>query len=410
MDLQKNLYKYANLVINKALQIKKDDFLLINGQVENKDFICILAEEAFKAGAKDVKIKYSDENFTKLRYKYASKETLSNVENYIVDEYDSYIEKGAKVLSLVGGNPNILSEIDSDKIIASGTARSKALKNFNANLMKNSNSWCVIGAAVKSWAKVVFPDLDENEALNKLWELILYTCRIDNNDPIENWDKHIVNLKKNSEFLNREQFDYFVIKNDRGTDLKIGMPENYIFTGASEDNLRSEEFIANMPTEEVFSAPHKDRVDGIVYNTKALNLNGVIVDDFFLKFKDGKVVDYDAKVGYEALDNLLKSYENADRLGEIAFVPYDSPISNTNILFYNTLFDENASCHIALGKAYPSSIKNGENMSDEELSKNGINDSLTHVDFMIGDGSTEIIGVKKDSSKIQIFKDGNFVI
>ena len=410
MTLNDNLKKYANLVLKEGLKIKKDDLLVIRAQVEMIDFIRLLTETAFELGAKDVKINFRDEYISKMRFQNASIETLEEVPQYFIDEQNSYINKKAKILSIVGNDPNLLSDVNPDKIKASVLANSKALKDFSAKMMNNETSWCVIGAAVPSWAKVVFPELPIDEAMEKLWNLIFYTVRVDKEDPVLEWEKHTTNLERWYEFLNNHQFEYLEYKSEKGTDLKIRLPKNYIFAGGSEFNRHGEEFIANMPTEEVFSMPHRDGANGIVYNTKPLNYNGNLIDDFYLKFKDGVVVDFDAKTGYDTLKNMLDSDEGAKRLGEVALVPYHSPISDTKILFYETLYDENASCHLALGKAYPTCIKGGEDMTDEELLENGVNDSVIHVDFMIGDETTNIKGITYDNKEIQIFENGDFVI
>ncbi|WP_036729003.1 aminopeptidase [Peptoniphilus mikwangii] len=410
MSFKENLKKYANLIIREGLKIKKDDLLVIRGPVETYEFINLIAETAFEAGAKDVFVNYSDQNLAKIRYNNASIETLSDIPQYFIDEQNGYIEKKAKFLSITGDDPNLLSDVNPEKVKAAVKAKSIALKSFSEKMMNSECSWCVVGVAVPSWAKVVFPNLSEEEAVKKLWDTIFYTVRVTEDNPISAWETHSNNLKKWSDFLNEKQFEFLEYHSENGTDLKIRLPENHIFSGASEFNRYGEEFIANMPTEEVFSMPHRDGVNGIVYNTKPLNYNGNLIDDFYLKFKDGVVVDFDAKIGYETLKNMLDSDEGSRRLGEVALVPYHSPISNTKILFYNTLYDENASCHLALGKAYPICIKGGESMSTEELIKNGANDSIIHVDFMIGDSTTNIVGISKSGERTQIFKDGNFVI
>lgn len=410
MTLQDNLKKYADLIINEGLKIKKDDIVVLRGEVEMIDFMRLLTETAFKAGAKDVKLNFRDEYISKLRYENASIETLEEVPQYVIDEQNDYMNKKAKFISLVGNDPNLLSNVNPDKVKASVIARSKALKDFSAKMMNNEASWCVAGVAVPSWAKVVYPDLPVEEAVEKLWNLIFYTVRVDKEYPIKEWDKHIENLKKWSDFLNENQFEYLQYNSEKGTDLRIRLPKNYIFCGGAEFNRSGEEFVANLPTEEVFSMPHRDGANGIVYNTKPLNYGGNLIDGFYLKFKDGVVVDFDAKIGYDTLKNMLSSDEGAKRLGEVALVPYHSPISETGVLFFETLYDENASCHLALGKAYPTCIEGGEDMNDEELLANGVNDSVIHVDFMIGDATTEIKGIKADGKEVQIFKNGDFVI
>lgn len=410
MTFTENLKKYSNLILEEGLKIKKGDYLVIRGQVEMIEFIRLLTETAYKLGAKDVKINFRDEYISKIRYENASIETLEEVPQYFIDEQNSYMDKKAKILSIVGNDPNLLADVDPTKIKASIISTSKALRDFNAKMMNSEISWCVVGAAVPSWAKVVFPDIPTDEAMKKLWDLIFYTVRADKDDPVAEWEKHLSNLDKWADFLNKHQFEYLQYNSEKGTDLRIRLPKNYIFAGGSEYNRHGEEFIANIPTEEVFSMPHRDGANGIVYNTKPLNYNGNLIDDFYLKFKDGVVVDFNAKTGHDTLKNILSSDEGAKRLGEVALVPYHSPISETKVLFFETLYDENASCHLALGKAYPTCIEGGENMSDEELLQNGVNDSIIHVDFMIGDETTEIKGISYDNEEVQIFKNGDFVI
>lgn len=410
MSLQKNLEKYADLVINQGLRVKKGDKVVLRVQVELYNFARLLAETAYKAGADEVIMEYRDEILSKLKYDNASLETLGFVPDFAVAEQKYYMDNAAKFLSVVGNDPNLLKDTDPEKIKTSILARSKALKEISARMMNSETSWCVIGGATKAWANIVFPELSDEEAIEKLWNLIFYTVRVDKEDPIGAWDEHARNLKNWSKFLNDHKFEYLKYSSEKGTDLKIKLPENYIFEGAGEFNSYGEEFIANMPTEEVFSLPHRDGANGIVYNTKPLNYNGNLIDDFWLEFKDGVVVNFDAKQGYEVLKNLLDSDEGSRRLGEVALVPYHSPISETNTLFYETLYDENASCHLALGKAYPTCIEGGDKMSDEELLAAGVNDSVVHVDFMIGDSTTDIKGITYDGEEIQIFKNGDFVI
>ncbi|WP_071026788.1 aminopeptidase [Peptoniphilus raoultii] len=410
MNLEIMFEKYAELIIDCALKVKKDDILVIRSPIESAELARAMAKKAYELGAKKVKIDYRDEKFSRLRFNYESEEILSDIQKFEVDKENYFIDNKAKYLSITGGNPYNLKGIDSKKIIAANAASGKAFKDFSEKLMANYTSWCVIGAAMPSWAKIVFPDLSEEEGTEKLWEEIFYSMRLFDENPKKSMEIHVNNLKKYSDFLNSHNFKYLYYKSKKGTDLKVQLPENYIFNGSSEKNSYGEEFIANVPSEEVFSLPHKYGVNGIIYNTKPLNNGGSLIDDFYLKFKDGKVIEFDAKKGYEELKGILESDEGSKRLGEVALVPFDSPISNRNILFYNTLYDENASCHFALGKAYPTCIRNGEDLDPKNYDKIGINDSIVHVDFMVGDESTEIIGEDYNGNKIQIFKNGNFAI
>ncbi len=407
MDLQNRIEKYAELIIKTGLAIKKDDVLVIRIPVENYEFGHILAKKAFEQGAKDVKFNYRDQDFSVIKFKYASEEVLKDIPQYFIDEQNHYVDTNCKFISVIGEDPNGLKDSDPDKVMIANKASREALKHFSAEMMRNKVSWCVVGVPTKAWAKIVFPDLEEDKAVEKLWNMILDTSRV-GEDPEKNWEEHISSMKKHSKFLNENEFEYLHVTSSNGTDLKIGLPEGYIFQGCGEGNLRGERFVANIPTEEVFSMPHKDKVDGIVYASKPLNYNGSLIENFWFKFENGKVVDFHAKKGHDVLKNMLSMDEGATHLGEVALVPYDSPISNTKILFYETLYDENASCHLALGKAYPTCIEGGPDMSEEELRAHGVNDSMIHVDFMFGYKDSHIVGVKKDGTKVDVFVNGNW--
>ena len=320
------------------------------------------------------------------------------------------MEKKAKYLSVTGSDPDAFKGVDSEKLFKANLASSKALKDFSAKMMANYVSWIVVGASIPSWATKVFPDLSEDEAVRKLWYEIFSSVRLFEDDPEKALEDHVNNLNRYSKFLNENKFEKLHYKSERGTDLEVCLPKGYIFAGAGDVNSDGEEFIANMPSEEVFSAPRLDGVNGKVYSTMPLNYNGNLIEDFYLVFKDGEVIDYDAKSGREYLKNIIETDEGSKRLGEVALVSHNTPISMRKVLFYNTLYDENASCHFALGKSYPSCIEDGEKLTIEELKERGMNDSLTHVDFMVGDARTEIIGIKENGEEVQIFKDGNFVI
>ncbi|MBE3101787.1 MAG: aminopeptidase, partial [Firmicutes bacterium] len=253
-----------------------------------------------------------------------------------------------------------------------------------------------------------FPDLTEDKAIIRLWEAIFKSVRVDMDNPVTAWSEHKTVLKKNMDYLNKNQLQYLHLKNSIGTDLKVMLPKNHIWLGGSEYSADGVEFIANMPTEEIFTVPARKGVDGTVVSSMPLNYNGNLIEDFSITFKDGQIIDFQAKNGYETLKQLVKTDEGSRYLGEIALVPYDSPISNMNILFYNTLFDENASCHLAIGKAYPVCLKDSEAMSKDELKAAGVNDSLVHVDFMFGTADMKIEGMTASGEMIIIFENGNF--
>ena len=402
--------KYVELILKVGLKIKDGDKLVVRCPIEARDFAVECTRKAYELGTGEVVVDYRDQLISRLKYENESLDVLTDIPKHKVDKENYYMEKKAKYLSVTGSDPDAFKGVDAEKLFKSNLANSKALRDFSAKMMANYVSWIVVGASIPSWATKVFPDLEEGEAVRRLWFEIFNSVRLFEEDPIKALENHVDNLNRYSKFLNEAKFEKLIYKSQKGTDLEVGLPKGYIFAGAGDVNSDGEEFIANMPSEEVFSAPRLDGVNGKVYSTLPLNYNGNLIEDFYLVFKDGEVVDYDAKAGKEYLKNILDTDEGAKRLGEVALVSYNTPISMRKVLFYNTLYDENASCHFALGKSYPTCLEGGEKLSIEELKERGMNDSLTHVDFMVGDETTEIIGVKENGDQVQIFKEGNFVI
>ncbi len=402
------LKKYAQLVVKTGVNLQKEQILVITSPIECAEFTRMIAEKAYKEGAKDVVIHWKDELFSKIRYMNAPEEVFEEFSQWEKELYISNARKGAAFISIAASDPEIMKNVDPKRMAKAQKSRSIALKEFREKLMANKNSWLVVSIPTVAWAKKVFPDLSDNEAVEKLWETIFKTVRVDKEDPVAAWEEHKENLKKSLDFMNSNQFKYLHYTNSIGTDLKIELPEEHIWLGGSELTPEGVEFIANMPTEEIFTLPKKTGVNGKVVSSMPLNYNGNLIEDFSLTFKDGKIIEFSAEKGYDTLKTLIETDEGSHYLGEVALVPYDSPISNTKILFYNTLFDENASCHLAIGKAYPVCIKGGEDMKEEELEKLGVNDSLVHEDFMIGTKDLNIRGITKDGKEIQVFKDGNF--
>lgn len=408
MSLQERISNYAKVVAKIGINTQENQEIVIKASIEARDFALKVSEECYKLGAKKVSIDWNDQVLSRQLLTYASVETIEDVPGWFIEKNEEAIEKGSGFISIISDDPDGLAGVDSEKLKASMVSRSKALRNYMKAIMNNECPWCVTAASSVAWAKRLFPELSEEEGYLKLWDLILTACRVDG-DGVANWEEHISILDEKATFLNDNQFEQVHIKSDNGTDLYVGLPKNHIWQSAgSVAGKTGERFVANIPTEEVFTLPHKDNTHGIVYNTKPLNYAGVVIDEFWLKFEAGAVVDFDAKRGKEVLANLLSTDEGAKKLGEVALVPFHSPISNTNILFLETLYDENASCHLALGKAYPTCLVDGEKMTDEQLKEAGANDSLVHVDFMIGEKTTTISGVTSDGKEIAIFKDGNW--
>ncbi|MDO4813758.1 MAG: aminopeptidase [Gemella sp.] len=408
MTLEQRIKNYADVVAKIGINVQKDQEIVIRSSIEARDFALKLSESCYQAGAARVTIDWMDQKLQKQLLTYASEETISDVPQWFTDRHEDAAARKSGFISVISDDPDGLAGVDSAKLKAAMTSRSKALRNYMKTIMNNENPWCVTAASSVAWAKKLFPELDDEEAYLKLWDLILTACRVDG-DGVANWEEHIKVLDEKATFLNDAQFEKVHITSENGTDLYLGLPNNHIWQSAgSIAGKTGQRFVANIPTEEVFTLPHKDVAEGIVYNTKPLNYGGVLIDGFWLKFEGGKVVDFGAEKGESVLENLLNTDEGSRRVGELALVPFHSPISNTNILFLETLYDENASCHLALGKAYPTCLVNGENMSEEELAAAGANDSLTHVDFMIGDATTKITGITKDGQEVAIFEAGNW--
>lgn len=402
------LKKYASLIVKEGINIQKNQILVINSPIECAEFTREISEIAYKEHAKDVVVVWNDELLAKIKYLNAPEEIFEEFPNWRKELYVSYAKKGAAFLSISASDPELMKEVEPERLMKANKAGSIALKEYREKLMSDKNVWCVVSVPTKAWSKKVFPNLSEDEAVEKLWSAIFNAVRADVEDPVASWKVHKNNLRKSMNFLNENNFKYLQYKNSLGTDLEIELPKNHLWLGGSSRTPENVEFIANIPTEEVFTLPKKTGVNGIVVSSKPLNYRGNLIEDFSITFKEGRIVDFTAKKGYDSLKSLIDTDEGSKYLGEVALVPYDSPISNSNILFYNTLFDENASCHLAIGEAYPVCIKNGENMSKDELKSMGVNHSIEHVDFMIGTEDLSIIGTKENGEKITVFRNGNF--
>ncbi len=407
MGYEKQLKKYAELLVKVGLNVQEKEPVYIQASIDASEFVHLVVEEAYKIGAEDVKVSYKDDRIAQLKYQYEPESFFENVKQYDIDEKMDYLDRKAAFLSIVSSSPDSLKDADPNKIRKSMAANGKAFKDYMVAVQSDRMSWCVASYPSVGWAKMMFPELSDDEAGNKLLETILKTVRVDQEDPVKAWEEHDHLLHEKADYLNNKKYKALHYKSE-GTDLTIELPNGQYWSGASSVNSKGNSFVANMPTEEVFTAPHKNGVNGTVSNTLPLSYSGNIIDDFTLTFKDGEVVDYKAGVGEEILKSILETDEGSKRLGEVALVPVDSPISNMNTLFYNTLFDENASCHIALGSAYAFCIEGGKDMTAEQLAENGLNDSTTHVDFMIGSKDLSIDGILENGEKEPVFRDGNW--
>ncbi len=400
------LEKYAEVVIKVGLNLRNDQHLSIRGNVDDAPFIRKVAENAYKAGARYVDVLWDDENIKRTRLQHADPETLTTLPDWLYHRYEEYSKRGDAELAILSSNPDLYNGIDSDRI---AITRKTLYQKIVEPLRKYNNyaNWCVVSTAAPAWAKKVFPNLPEKEAQTKLWEAIFRACRIYTPDPVQAWEEHIQKLDKYKNYLNAKRFASLRYKAP-GTDLTIGLPEGHHWGGAQETFKNGITGTVNIPTEEVFTMPHKNKVDGLVTATLPLNNQGVLMEEFSIRFENGRAVNFSAKKGDADLRKLIETDENAGRLGEVALVPNSSPICQSGILFYNTLLDENASCHLALGSAYKSSMQGGVDMTDEEFAERGGNKSLIHVDFMIGSAKMDIDGIQSDGTREPLMRNGEW--
>lgn len=405
------LKKFAALAVQVGANVQKDQYVWINASTETKDLARLVVDAAYEAGAKAVTVNWSDDYVSKSGYLNMSMETLQIIPDWLVDKYKYFIENNGCVISISSPIPGLNSDVDPKKMQAAGIAAMKALKFYQDHMMGNRAQWTIIAAPNEVWAKRVFPDLEGPEAVEKLWDAILQASRVTlDNDPIQEWAEHNERLLTHNRILNKYQFKSLHFKNSLGTDLTIQLVENHIWAGGGENSTEGVYFNPNIPTEENFTMPYKYGVNGKVVASLPLNYQGNLIENFWLEFENGKVVRYGAEKKEESLKSLLEFDEGSSYLGEVALISYDSPINNSGILFYNTLFDENASCHLALGRAYPMNVKGGTEMTNEELLEIGSNQSMAHSDFMFGSKDMQITGTLKDGSTVEIFKNGDFII
>jgi len=371
------------------------------------DFNRIIVKRAYELGAFNVYLDISDDEISKLHLSLAPEESLEKFYTYKLDGFVQMLKDNAAVISILCPNPDLYKDIPSLRLGKFNKASSIAGKEFYEMISNGEVSWTIAAYVTDEWAKKVFPDLELEIAKEKLWEKVYETTRMNLDDPIKAWDEHLSLLLDRCAKLNEYNFKYLEYKS-LTCDLKIELAENHVWLGGSDKNKYGVEFLANIPTEEVFTVNNKYGINGSVKSTKPLNLSGTMVTNFSFDFKDGKIVDFSAETGYDVLKTYLDVDEGARYIGEVALVPFDSPISKTDMVFQNTLFDENASCHLAFGRAYSSCVKGGDAMSEEELEKAYVNLSLVHIDFMIGSSDLNIVGETQDGKKIDVFKEGNW--
>ena len=406
------LRSYAKLIARSGGAVRKKDIVIIQANLDQPEFITMLCDECYKAGAERVIVEWSHQPIQKLGIRHMSQTTLGRVESYQEAMLKYRLEKNPVMIYILSEDPNGLKGINQKKYSKAMQSRYKVIKPYRDE-MDNKYKWCIAAVPGKEWAKAVFPDERTSVAIEKLWRAILYTSRVTDKegnllDPIKEWDKHNESFKRRCDILNGANLRELHYKASNGTDIRIGLMPEGSFLGGGEHTLSGEYFNPNMPTEEIFTTPYAGKADGIVYSSMPLSYRGEIIDNFSITFKDGKATEVTAEKNESLLKEMISMDEGASMLGECAFVPYDSPIRNSGIMFYETLFDENAACHFAIGEGFTNTVKDYFNYTKEELHSMGVNDSTIHVDFMIGTEDLNITGIKENGEKFPIFVNGKW--
>lgn len=404
---EQQLHHYAQLAVEVGVNIQPNQILFITASTDTVEFVRLITEKAYDLGARQVIVDFNDDTLSRLRFEKAPADSFSDFPEWKVLEREKLAEQGAAFMSIVSQSPDLLSGVDSSRIANMQKAAGQALDHFRQEMQADKFSWTVIAAPSPAWAAKVFPELATEQQVPALWDAIFKAVRADVDQPIDAWKKHDETLHEKVDYLNEKRYAKLHYRAP-GTDLTVELPTGHLWCGAGSLNQAGHSFMANMPTEEVFTVPHKDGVNGYISSTKPLSYGGNIIDGFKLTFKDGRVTEITAEQGQEVLQQLIDTDEGAKHLGEVALVPHASPISQSNILFYNTLFDENASNHFALGSAYAFCLEGGKTMAREDLEKHGLNQSITHVDFMVGSEQMDIDGIKDDGTIEPIFRKGNW--
>lgn len=401
------LEKYADVIVKVGLNLRAGQNLTIRAIIEDAPLVRKVTESAYKAGAHFVDVLWTDEQLTHIQMQHASSESLEHVPAWMLPRFEEYLKRGDADLALTSFDPDLMKDMDPERVAKYRNARLKVFEQLSQ--YENFANWCVAATASPAWSKKVFPDLSVTDAQSALWNAIFKVCRADQPDPVQAWKMHTQALNKYKDYLNSKKYSALRYTAP-GTDLTVGLPESQIWQGTEavfENGIIS---VPNIPTEEVFTLPHREKVNGTVKSTRPLSVRGTLIDEFSITFKDGRAVDFSAQKGEDDLRKLIETDENACRLGEVALVPNSSPISQSDLLFYNTLFDENASCHFALGRAYRDSMKGGVDMTDEEFASHGGNTSMIHIDFMIGSEKLDVDGITANGIPEPLMRNGEWVM
>ena len=400
------LREYARLIVRCGVNVQRGQEVIIHADLDQPEFVQMVVEEAYKAKASKVSVEWNYQPLAKIHVRYRTVKSLGSVPEWEKARRQLWTEIVPCVIHLISEDPDGLKGMNMKKLAAARKLSFPILKPYK-DALEGVQQWCIAAVPGAAWAKKVFPGLSKRQAIEKLWEVILFTSRVDG-DPIKAWEKHNADLRERCDYLNSLGIESLHYTAANGTDLTVGMIPEAIFCGGAEASKRKIVFNPNIPSEECFISPMRGKAEGIVYSTMPLSYQGQIIDEFWIRFEEGKAVDSGAKVGAELLKTMLTMDEGAAYLGECALVPQKSPIAESGILFYNTLFDENASCHLAMGMGYADTIQGHHDMTLEQCRALGINDSMIHEDFMIGCDSMNIDAVTKDGKTVAIFRNGNW--
>ncbi len=409
--LERRMRAYARLIVEAGCALRPGQELFVRADIEAAPLVRLITHEAYDLGARHVTVKFSDEVVERMHYDSCAMDVFEEFPGWLAELNNSMARGGAAILSLDSDDPEAMAGVDTRKISARIQSGHAACKEFYNAMDFGRCVWCIAGAASPKWAGKAFPDLPEHTAVAKLWEAIFHTVRVDSDDPaqaVAAWRAHRQSFAERCAWLNGQRFDVLHYTNAHGTDITIGLPAKHLWSGGGDTTVNGVQFFPNMPTEEIFTTPDRLRAEGTVVSALPLSYNGTLIEDFSVRFEAGRAVEVHASRGQEALQSIIDTDENSCRLGEVALVPFKSPIRDTGILFYSTLYDENASCHMAFGQGFPDCYEGGLEMSAEELFDAGVNKSATHVDFMVGTEDLDIDGISRDGKRVPIFRNGNW--
>lgn len=409
LTFEEKLHNYARLAVRVGLGLRPGQRVLVQAPVDTAPLARLIVREAYAAGASFADVRWDDDDVVLARFSLAPDGSFDQISEWRVNAETETADAGGAVIAIRATNPGLLSGVDPARVTTHQRALAAYRKPYTAQVMTNRLNWNLISAPVPEWAELMFPGVSREEAIQKQWDAIFAATRADQLDPVAAWQGHLADLQRRRELLTEKQYAALHFRGG-GTDLTVGLADDHVWGGGAADTPAGITFTANIPTEEVWTAPHRERVDGVVVSTKPLSYNGVLIDGIRIRFEGGRVVEATARQGQDTLRQMIDTDEGSHRLGEVALVPHSSPISRSGLFFYNTLYDENAASHIAIGSAYRFNVRGGVDMTLEEFQAHGGNDSLTHVDWMIGSGEMDVDGLTQSGQREPVMRAGEFVI